>query len=633
MKNGKKPKSILKGASFFLATFAFVGLFAMGTRFVKHGNVENYGNEIVTYANDGDCAIIVYMEGESEFDESLFTDELYDDSHPAFHEYGTDTTIYSPAKEGYVFLGWYENSDFSGDPITQIPASREGNYGDEIVLYARWAEIFGISVDAGITQATVSASASQAEGSLATVTVSDIDTGYELATLYYIENSDVDETHHSIDVTTKQFTMPATDVTVYATFTAISYTITVNGLELTDTYEGTIPANYTIESSAITLPSEVTRTGYTFTGWTYEGQVTPIKNVTILAGSTGNKEYTANFTKDTYAIGYTLNGGAVANENPTTYQVDTAAITLNNPTKLGYTFIGWIGTDLTGNTMTVTIPTNSTGNRTYTANWQATSYTITVNGLEGTDAYEGTIPANYTIESSAITLPSEVTRTGYTFTGWTYEGQVTPIKNVTILAGSTGDKTYTANFIKADYTISFNLNGGTVDGTNPTTYQVGSEEITLINPTKLGYTFIGWTYEGQNTPISTVVIPEGSIGDIELTANFAPTKYKITYDLGEGEVEIENPSEYTIESRTFTLVNPTKKGYIFKGWREGDSEELIENVTIESGSTGDKHYTAVWEVDKTNTYVSIGVYSGIGLALLGVATFKYVGKPKRGKKI
>lgn len=72
---------------------------------------------------------------------------------------------------------------------------------------------------------------------------------------------------------------------------------------------------------------------------------------------------------DVYTITYTLNGGGVL--NPKIYSEHTPTFTLNNPYKYGYTFVGWTGTGLSEPTMEVTIQRGSTGNRSYTANWNA----------------------------------------------------------------------------------------------------------------------------------------------------------------------------------------------------------------------------------------------------------------------
>ena len=70
--------------------------------------------------------------------------------------------------------------------------------------------------------------------------------------------------------------------------------------------------------------------------------------------------------KITYTITYNYNGGSAS--NPTTYDIETPTFTLNNPTRSGYDFNGWTGS---GSGTTITIPTGSTGNRSYTANWKA----------------------------------------------------------------------------------------------------------------------------------------------------------------------------------------------------------------------------------------------------------------------
>ena len=92
----------------------------------------------------------------------------------------------------------------------------------------------------------------------------------------------------------------------------------------------------------------------------------------------------------TYSISYDLAGGSVATDNPTTYTYETATFTLNNPTRLGYFFNGWTGSNGTTPQTIVTVNTHSHGDRTYTANWtdawgmsseadgsQAHPYTIT----------------------------------------------------------------------------------------------------------------------------------------------------------------------------------------------------------------------------------------------------------------
>ena len=161
--------------------------------------------------------------------------------------------------------------------------------------------------------------------------------------------------------------VPADVTTLTVQWTAPTYAVTLH------TNGGTINngnvTEYTYGVGAA-LPTDVTRTGYTFKGW-YDNESLTGSPVTAISNTeTGNKEYWAKWEINQYTITYVLAGGT-AEGNPGTYTIETGAFTLTNPTKSGYTFTGWSGTGLDGeNNMTVTIPTGSTGNRTYTAHWR-----------------------------------------------------------------------------------------------------------------------------------------------------------------------------------------------------------------------------------------------------------------------
>ena len=357
--------------------------------------------------------------------------------------------------------------------------------------------------------------------------------------------------------------------------------------------EQTNPETYTIESEDITLTNP-TREGYKFTGWIGTGLEDKTENVTIAQGSTENREYEANWEIEEYTITYDLAGGNLGEQtNPETYTIESEDITLNNPTREGYTFAGWTGTDLTDATKDVTITKGTTKNKTYTANWIADEYTITYD-LAGGNLGEQTNPGTYTIESEDITL-NNPTREGYTFAGWTGTDLTEAAQDVTIAKGSKENRTYTATWTADEYTITYNLNGGTAE--NTTTYTIESEDITLNNPTREGYTFTGWTGTGLDNSTETVTINKGSTGNKEYTANWTVKEYTIVYNLNNGTAE--NAGTYTIESEDITLNNPIREGYTFAGWTGTGLDVVTENVTITKGSTGNKEYTANWTA---NTY-------------------------------
>ena len=163
--------------------------------------------------------------------------------------------------------------------------------------------------------------------------------------------------------------VPADVTELTVQWTAPTYTVTLNA------GNGTINSgnvtSYTYGVGA-TLPTadDMTYTGHTFKGWYGNENLTGSPVTAISNTETGNKEYWAKWEINQYTITYVLAGGT-AEGNPGTYTIETGAFTLTNPTKSGYTFTGWSGTGLDGeNNMTVTIPTGSTGNRTYTAHWR-----------------------------------------------------------------------------------------------------------------------------------------------------------------------------------------------------------------------------------------------------------------------
>ena len=114
------------------------------------------------------------------------------------------------------------------------------------------------------------------------------------------------------------------------------------------------------------ISPNATKYGYqTFDGW-YNGST----KYTFGSALSENITLTAKISNlISYNITYNLNGGTAT--NPTSYTVESDAITLTNPTKNGYNFTGWSGTGLSGEAnMTVTVPKGSIGNRVYTAHYQ-----------------------------------------------------------------------------------------------------------------------------------------------------------------------------------------------------------------------------------------------------------------------
>lgn len=291
---------------------------------------------------------------------------------------------------------------------------------------------------------------------------------------------------------------------------------------------------------------------------------------------------------------------------PIQYTVESEAFLLPTPVRTGYIFLGWTGEGITEPQKAMEIPQGSTGDRTYTANWQVIEYTI-ITLLEGGNAGSSEVYF-YTVEQT-VTLPTP-TRTGYTFLGWTGEGITTPQPNVTIPKGSTGDKTYIENWKLTEYNITMDLNGGS--GQEKVVYTMTDEDFELPTPTRNGYEFVGWTGERITTPQTSVKIPKGSTGNKAYTANWKVIRYTITLVTNGGAVIAS--IRYTVEDSVTLPIPPDRPGYEFSGWTlDGSGQFPSTPMIIPKGSTGDRIYKAEWRVATyTITFVSHGrVYNWV----------------------
>ena len=285
--------------------------------------------------------------------------------------------------------------------------------------------------------------------------------------------------------------VPADVTTLTVQWTAPTYTVTLN------VGDGTINSGnvtgYTYGTGA-TLPTDVTRTGYTFKGW-YDNEALAGSPVTAISNTeTGNKEYWAKWEINQYTITFdTVGGSTVAS---ITQDYGTAIAAPANPTREGYSFIGW------DKEIPSTMPAE---NMIITAKWKVNQYTITFDSNGGSEI--APITQDY---GTAITAPADPTREGYTFIGWDKAIPATmPAENMII----------TAKWKVNQYIITFDSNGGSEIA--PITQDYGMAITAPADPTREGYTFIGWdkaipsTMPAENMIITAkwrdIAVPTGEI--------------------------------------------------------------------------------------------------------------------------
>lgn len=244
-------------------------------------------------------------------------------------------------------------------------------------------------------------------------------------------------------------------------------------------------------------------------GYTYEwkGEWTPVVSRVV-----DTVIYSAVFekTEKVFTISYDLTDddgrtGTVNGTNPVEYTVEDGTITLINPTAAQpyYQFAGWTGTDLTDKTMTVTIPTGSTGNRAYDANYELIEYQIS---FDTNGADEATLaPVTYRYGDN-VTLPT-VSREGYTYKWKVHEaeGDWTGVTGEVTsgVMNHYGDVVLKAEWTANSYEIRFNQNADDAKGTMPNlemTYDV-AEKLTANGFQYTGYTFLGWTDDPDSTQV------------------------------------------------------------------------------------------------------------------------------------
>ena len=195
-----------------------------------------------------------------------------------------------------------------------------------------------------------------------------------------------------------------------------------------------------------------------------------------------------------------------------------------------------------------------------------------------------------TFKTNAEVTLKNPTKSGYTFKGW-YSDSGYKTKVTKIAKGTAKNITLYAKWEKA-YTVTYKLNSGTNNSTNPKTFTATTATFTLKNPTRKGYTFKGW-YSDAKFKTKVTKITKGTKKNITLYAKWAINTYKITYKLNSGKNNAKNPKSYKVTTATITLKNPTRKGYTFKGWYS-DSKYKTKVTKIAKGSTGNKTLYAKW---------------------------------------
>ena len=419
---------------------------------------------------------------------------------------------------------------------------------------------------------------------------------------------------------------------------------------------GTIANQRKVHGTNITLNSgsSLSKKGYTFKGWDTSETATKV----VYAGGAS---YTTNqsvklyavWQINTYKITYNLNGGSLeqGKTNPTTYNINTATITLKNPTNIskpGYNFTGWTGSNGTTPSKSVTIAKGSTGNKTYTANWEEKTTTYTV------EHYKENLDGTYTKATSdtqqlTAGINTEVTATYKTYTGFSsntsYESKVES-GNV----GEDGSLVLKLYYSRKTITVTYNYqyNGGSTATKTTATLKYGASVDLTPTATKDNYTFVGWnTNKNAKQKLSTLT---AGTSNITLYAIYSK-KITVTYNKNGGSANLTQTYTMYNNETTLSITYPTTPttytGWTFECFGDtatsttGYAKGATRNVTIAS-ATKTLTYYHNWSKNITLTFIdyknttkttrtaNTTVYNGNKATLNVPAQNTYTGWTKRG---
>lgn len=394
---------------------------------------------------------------------------------------------------------------------------------------------------------------------------------------------------------------PNTSITVDPGTTMYRKTLTAKWTEKAKVYTVTYKPGSTNDFSSsmnqtiATKGSSVLIQTSKFKGRSYTITTNVDGNQTSYSGNLSFRDWSSasdNISTTRYVAGYTINN--IQNNYILVANWNSKTVNIPKPSKSGYIFEGWytdkdfkhkyIGSnDIVVNPDVTKFELNLYAHFVKTPSTEA--YVKTNSGL-------GIETTNYPI-STAFKIGSNVTvkatlKSDYQFVNWTDDkGNVKSTNiNYTFTMPST-DVSLTANAKPKEYKITYNLDGGKLENgkTNPTGYNMYTDDFTLNNPVREGYVFEGWTGTGITGTSSEVIITRGSKGDRTYTANWKSTtaSYKVNhhymdlngnYTDGIGLLETE-----TLTAQVDSSVTPKTKARI------GFTAPNTQSVTVKADGT------------------------------------------------
>jgi len=341
-----------------------------------------------------------------------------------------------------------------------------------------------------------------------------------------------------------------TNCTVNKTFYTVSFNS--NG--------GTNVESQTVKSGEKAKYEVSSRDGYQFIGWYLDGELfdfnTPITKKITLIAKWDKKD------NDTYVVSFNSNGGSYISSQVVEY--GESAYQPNDPTKDCYNFVGWY----TNSSLTQKYNFNKvvTKDITLYAKWEDNGYCNDTHYVRF-DSNGGTsVRTQEVADGGKATIPTNPTRSGYTFDGWYLDGEefnfnTRIYEDITLEAEWIKKSNINTNSDK--YNVYFNSNGGSSVGYQ-TVYE-GDRAHEPKEPTRTGYEFMGWYLDGEEFDFSTriyrtITLKAQWVSNKDVRKTYCTKVEERIYSTGfAGKVDIENKNSldytYTLDFERKNISN------------------------------------------------------------------------------
>lgn len=484
------------------------------------------------------------------------------------------------AKTGYTFNGW---STTINNVSTKITNSGSYTITAPVVLYALWTAVDYTVTYSGqnSTGGTVPVDATAYHIGDSAVIKANVGalvrTGYSFAG-WTIASDGSGTVYQSGDT----FSIASSSITLYPKWTANTYTITYNANGASGSASRTTDS-YTTGNVGISLPAVGTmvKTGYDFAGWSPSPTGSALNNngytttssLTLYAVWT-LKSINFNYVRGT-AAATTLTGSHVATFPSTATQtglfgstitLDSSVSNVINVLGNAYQFMGWNDTySIYSRSDAFTLGASSS---TFTAEWvRLYEVRYALNGGTGVVDIDDECQqaGNTCLANQSIHLHGAPTRAGYTFEGWKDQS------GTVFAAGAAATVTtnsflYYAQWVAVDYTMAFDVAGGSASQASLTKHVTDS--FAMPDPgTKTGYTFAGWS-DGTNTLGLGANFTVGTSSK-NFVAQWTANVYTVSYNWNGGTGTPTSNASYTYGTAGITLpsgASHTRDGYTFAGW-------------------------------------------------------------------